>query len=49
MKTKLHTLGFISPTTKIGKKDTAVLTIYNRDDIINISSYCKDVDYMERK
>lgn len=49
METKLHTLGFISTATKISKKDTAVLTIYNRDDIINISSYCKDVDYMERK
>lgn len=49
MKTKLHELGFVSAKTKIGNKNTAVLTIGNRDDIINISSYCKEVDYMERK
>ena len=49
MKDKLYEFGFVSTKTKISKKNTAVLTIGNRDDIINISSYCKDVNYMERK
>ena len=34
---------------EISKKDTAVLKIGNRWDIIKISEYCKDVDYLERK
>ena len=33
----------------ISKKDTAVLTISNRWDIIKISEFCKNVEYLERK
>lgn len=38
-----------SVTTKISKKGTAVLTIGNRNDIIKISEYCNDIEYLERK
>lgn len=38
-----------SVVTKITKKGTASLTIGNKKDIEKISSFCKDVDYLERK
>ena len=34
---------------KFSKKGTAVLTISNRWDILKISEYCKEIDYLERK
>lgn len=38
-----------SAVTKIGNKNTAILTIANRDDIIKLSKYCRKVDYLHRK
>ena len=41
--------GIKSTKVKIGKKNTAILTINNRNDLINISRYCNKIDYLERK
>lgn len=38
-----------SVKTEISKKGTAVLSIGNRNDIIKISKFAKEVDYLERK
>ena len=38
-----------SVKTKISKKGTSVLSIENRNDIIEISKFCNKVDYMNRK
>lgn len=38
-----------SVVVKTGKKGTAILTIANRDDIIQLSTYCQDVDFLRRK
>lgn len=39
----------INASVKINKKGMSQLTIENRNDIIKISKYCKDVDFLERK
>ena len=38
-----------SVNVKIGIKGTVVLTISNRSDIIQLSTYCQDVDFLCRK
>ena len=39
----------INSKVKLSKKGTAQITIENRWDILKISEYCKDVEYLERK
>ena len=39
----------INSEVKLSKKNTATLIITNRNDILKITEYCKDVDYLERK
>lgn len=41
--------GIISVKTKISKKGTSVLTIENRNDLINILKYAKEVESLDRK
>ena len=39
----------INSEVKLSKKNTATLIISTRNDILKITKYCKEVDYLERK